>query len=73
MAGVWCDSHQKHSRSKYNIGPKLPHGYPNPGILCQVSGCPEPGKVWLDAEENVQYTSGIRIFNVGWFIRVALE
>ena len=46
-------------RHNYVIGVE-PVGYPNPAILCCRRNCSEPGLVWLNERDMVNYDAGER-------------
>jgi hypothetical protein len=72
MSSVWCDKH-RNMHSKYNSGPVLPMGYPNPAVLCHSSNCATPGKVWLSPDEYHAYQQGFHIFTCGFCIHLDLQ
>jgi hypothetical protein len=41
----------------------LPPGYPDAALICGVTGCTEPGVIWLQADEELQYKNGNRVFH----------
>jgi hypothetical protein len=51
-----------HERSGAHVGYVLPLGYPDAALVCGATGCTEPGVIWLQADEELQYKNGNRIF-----------
>ncbi len=37
-----------------------PVGYPNPAVVCGTPGCNQPGLVWLQGADAVEYRNGGR-------------
>ncbi len=66
MALVRCNRHGRPQGTKntYASEPARPIGYPRTARVCGLSGCEEPGLVWLTVEEYQGYTVGQRVFPI---------
>ena len=51
-----------------------PVGYPNPAVLCCRRGCHEPGSVWLNERDMLNYHAGERAIVIwGQSVKVQVE
>ena len=65
MALVRCQKHGKpKGRTKTYVASVNPVGYPQTAAICGLTGCEEPGFIWLDTSEYADYQRGQRIFSV---------
>ncbi len=65
MALVRCENHKPDSlKGGPYVAAHVPPGHPNSGLICGRPDCSNPGAVWLKADEEQQYQSGARIFEV---------
>ena len=69
MAIVRCNNHPVklyRATNRYAMRAE-PIGFPTTAAICGISGCTEPGLVWLTTEEKGQFNKGERFFNVKTF------
>ncbi len=71
MAMARCDEHKP--RDSQHVGYALPLGYPSTAVTCDVVGCENPARLWLDKDERKAFVAGTRVFTVegGAKLRVA--
>lgn len=63
MALVRCNIHgQPRGRSRTYVRSVRPIGYPDTAAICGLSGCEEPGMIWLEQKESDRYDAGQRVF-----------
>lgn len=63
MALVRCKHHNKPEGRKYTYVQSVePVGWPDTAAICGLSGCGEPGLIWLSEEETKKYEKGQRVF-----------
>lgn len=63
MALVRCEHHgQPKGRSRHYVRSVKPIGYPNTAAICGLSGCKNPGMIWLEPSESERYDAGQRVF-----------
>ena len=48
----------------YHRTPVEPVGYPDTAAICGRAGCVNPGLVWLEVDEQREYTQGKRYFRL---------
>jgi hypothetical protein len=63
MALVRCEKHGKpKGRTRDYVAAVKPFGYPDTAAICGLSGCEEPGLIWLEPAEQQRYAAGQRVF-----------
>jgi len=56
---VCCEKHGAPVGRGYDyVMSVAPMGYPNPAVLCCRRGCHEPGLVWLNERDMLNYHAG---------------
>jgi hypothetical protein len=73
MALARCDEHRPEPIAPDYVSYALPLGYPQTAVTCDVVGCANPARLWLDADERKAFQAGERIFPAtgGARVRVA--
>jgi len=65
MALVRCEGHgPPRATTRQYVGHVPPLGYPETAAICGSQSCDEPGLIWLEAGEQVDYDRGVRVFSV---------
>lgn len=65
MALVRCQKHGKpKGRTKTYVASVNPIGYPETAAICGLTGCEEPGLIWLETVEYQAYQQGQHVFSV---------
>jgi len=64
MAYAKCDHHGPHEGTalRYRNTPIDPIGFPNPAVLCAITGCNSPARLYLTEQEWASFNAGERVF-----------
>jgi hypothetical protein len=68
MALARCDEHKPGDSA--HVGYALPLGYPSTAVTCDVVGCENPARLWLDKDERKAFVAGTRVFTIGGGVKV---
>lgn len=71
MATALCDEHKP--KDSEHVSYALPLGYPATAVTCDVVGCANPARVWLNADERKAFSAGERLFTIGGGTRVRVS
>ena len=73
MALARCDEHKPEPMAPDTVSYALPLGYPSTAVTCDVVGCENPARLWLNDPERRAFQTGTRLFPIAGGARIRVS